>query len=650
MAVPSGSDYFELADYVGVLRRRWPTILVFTLIGIVAAAAYYYVTPRTYSATVLIQVNPLPTNANALGGRTAGPVNMDNEGQIVASATVGAIAKSQLGISTSVTDLLKEIKVVVPPNTTFLQVSCRASSADLAERCANAFGQAYLYDRRTETLNLITAGIAALNTQVTGLDNAIEQLRHKLAKGGLPAGSSARGVAELQLSAKLSRLQTIQSKIGSVTPLQASLSSNSSIVGRIATPAVVPLTPVSPKKKLILPSGLAAGLVLGLVFAYLWDWRRPRVYTSRDVLRRVNLRAVFTVTEARGTGQNALAPPRSRTGQVFTELAQYAGATLGDGHHVLIVFGASAGGNTGTVAANLAAALARTRGETVLICADPHGAAIPRLLGPPDGRGFAELLAGSATAAAVVHRAADAPRLGVITPGLDAAGSVYDMRHDRVQRLMRELRSQVRYVVIEVPPPALDVDTFSVAEFADGAILTIHSGATRPAEVTDCVQRLERMRSTVLAAVLVPAGPVDRSAHESVQPEFVPEESSASSARHSQRRSSQAAQPQPRLRHPYQTQPQQSQPHQTQPHQHGADEPNGSSAPVLRPVASQRNSSGSGATGSPGSSGGSRHAAAEPGLPGQWTPRNVSETWPLPESGMPDQDEEADLPDPLIGN
>src|ERR1700684_1459706 len=97
------SEYFEFADYFGVLRRRWLMIAVFAIVGIVLGAAYYYVAPRVYPASVLIQVNALPTNANALGGRTGGPVNMDNEGQIVQSATVATIAQSKLRTSLTIT-------------------------------------------------------------------------------------------------------------------------------------------------------------------------------------------------------------------------------------------------------------------------------------------------------------------------------------------------------------------------------------------------------------------------------------------------------------------------------------------------------------------------------------------------------------------
>ena len=642
MTVQPRSDYFELADYLGVLRRRWLTVLALTVAGIALAAAYYYVAPRTYAATVLVQVNALQNNSNALGGRTSGTVNMDNEGQIAQSATVASIVKSKLNSPLPVTGLLKDVKVAVPPNTTFLQITCSAATADLAERCANAFGRAYLYNRRATALGLITSAIKAFEAQAATLETSIETLKAKVGRHGLPEGSAARGVAELELAAKLARLSTIQGKISSATPIEANLSAKNTAVGQIVTPAVKQSAPVSPKKKLVLPSGLAAGLLLGLVLAFFLDWRRPRVHTARDVRRRADLPTVFDLTGVKSAAHAALAPPRSRTGQVYTELAQYAGSALGDGHHVLLVAGAAESGG-GTVAANLASALARTRGETVLICADPGGATVLRLLGASDRRGFAELLAGTATVAEVAKRAAEVPLLRVITPGIDAAGAVYDMQHDRVQRIMRELRREVRYVIIDVPPPSLDADTFSVAEFADAAVVAVEVGTARPSEVTDCVQRLERLRTAVLAAVLLPrAG-----------------RASAGRARRGEAEPSAAQAYAPRSHQPPSRPP--SQPYQPQPRQSSPDETAGSSQPVIRPVTRR-------SAGSPGSSnGGSRHAAhgrhSEPADEGSsardiapfssaWTPRGVSETWPMPQAvpqGNAD-DEEADASDPLLGN
>lgn len=741
MTVPPGSDYFELADYLGVLRRRWTIVVALTLIGLVLAGAYYYLAPRTYASTVLVQVNALPTDANALGGRTGGPVNMDNEGQIVESATVASIAKEKLGSPLSIADLVKKVDVTVPPNTTFLKITCDESTADLAKRCANAFGRAYLYNRRFSTLNLVTTGLKSLYAQEHTLETSIEALKVKV-KSAPATGPRSKGVLQFQLKGKVTRLDALTSKINSVTPLQANLAVKSTLVGTIVTPAVKPTEPVSPTKKLTLPSGLAAGLVLGLVFAFLLDWRRPRIRTARDVERRVELPTVFSLAEAKSGAQTPFAPPRSKTGQAFTEVAQYVGTALGDGHHVLLVAGTSPATSGSAVAANLAGALARTRGETVLICADPQGMSIPRMLGASDGRGFAEVLAGTAAVGEVMRPTADLPLLRVITPGLDAAGAVYDMQHDKVQRLMRELRREVRYVIVDVPAPSADADTFSLAEFADAAIVVVQGGTARPAQVTDCVQRLERMRTVVLAAILLPslkrsrrdrkasaasdtsgyapamrqlpplaglgqsgqpssaAAAAQVTAPMPVQPAMPPGSGailpgqSISQPRYSYNRPAGPGAREPGVREPAGREPAGREPlsgrehasreHSSRDHggrdagnrdaggrEPGRDEGSRSGPPLIRPVtgrstsvstpvSSRHAASGQDAKSASGSAevppamkSGSADSGEAPGAGGfssAWTPRSVSETWPLPMGAPTEEDEEAGVSDPLIGN
>jgi len=50
-------DSLELADYTGVLRRRWPIVVVAAIIGVVGAFAYTLVAPKTYTAQAAVYVS-----------------------------------------------------------------------------------------------------------------------------------------------------------------------------------------------------------------------------------------------------------------------------------------------------------------------------------------------------------------------------------------------------------------------------------------------------------------------------------------------------------------------------------------------------------------------------------------------------------------
>jgi len=167
------------------------------------------------------------------------------------------------------------------------------------------------------------------------------------------------------------------------------------------------------------------------------------------------------------------------------------------------VAGTSAGPGCSTVAANLAATLARTRSEVILVCADPGTTVAPQLLGIGPVPGLAELLAGTATIAEATSQPADVPRLRIITPGINTSGAPFDLQYDRSRRLLADLRESSRYVIIEAQSVGPDADSFQLVEFADSVIMTVETDLTSRMDATDCLNRLGRLRTTVLGAAVV---------------------------------------------------------------------------------------------------------------------------------------------------
>jgi Mrp family chromosome partitioning ATPase/capsular polysaccharide biosynthesis protein len=512
MNVQAAPDYFELSDYTGVLRRRWRRIAAVAVAGAALAAAYVVLAPKTYTATVLVQVNALPNNANAVGGRTGGPVNMDNEAQSVRSLAVAAIVRSRLHSSLSAADISQNIKVTVPPNSTFLQITCAAPSASGAMKCADAVGKAYLYNRRVTIMNLLGTGIKAQQAAATLLRQKIVQYKILLLTArhhqqNQLTGSPTQIADELKLADAQASLLSVQQHIASALPLYKSVSvPDGTIVGLIASPATLPTSPSSPRKLLYLPSGLIAGLVVGLAWAFLRERRDQRVHGIRDVERLGNLPTLLNLAaKARGPA-SGLESPRSPAGRAFSELARYVDASLGDGSHVLAVAATSPGASGSVVAVNLAAALARTSDRTVLICADLHGTKAPEVLRVPRGRGLSEVLTGAARVSEVANPAGDLPRLRVITPGLDASRAILAMQQAKLKRLVSDALDDARYVVIEVQSVGEDSDSFGLTQFAEAAIVAVEVERSRPADVTDCVRRLNRLGTPVLGTTIVRPG------------------------------------------------------------------------------------------------------------------------------------------------
>lgn len=504
MATSSGTDSFELGDYLGMLRRRWWIVLVVTCIGVGLAAGYYKTAHRTYTATADVYVNATASNNNAALGRTGGTVNMDNEAQIAQSQDVAAIAARRMHSTLPLQTLLKQISVTVPANTTVLDISCKGHPRAAAAACANDFAAAYLSVRLSETATTFSNALAALEAKANGLTALISRLRVQIAK--LPASSPKHTIDSLDLGEANNQLSSVDTQINQLVPELSSLQApRNTLVGHVITPASLPTSPSSPRALLLLPSGLLAGLLIGLILAFIAERRDDRVHAARDVERFFDLPVLLAVSARKTKARAALAAPWSRADQEFAELAQHIAAGPRETNHVLLVAGTSAGAGGSAVAANLGVMLARTGADVTLICTDP-AMVTPRLLGidGPGGRGLSEILAGTASVPDVALEPPGTTRLEVITAGQNAS-TLASVEQDAIRSMLDDLRLDARFVIIEVSSVGDAPGAFTLAEFADAAIVAIEENVTQRADVEDCLLRLDRLGTAVLGAAVIPA-------------------------------------------------------------------------------------------------------------------------------------------------
>jgi hypothetical protein len=160
------------------------------------------------------------------------------------------------------------------------------------------------------------------------------------------------------------------------------------------------------------------------------------------------------------------------------------------------------------VAANLAAALARTGSDVVLIGAHLpdsviEAAPLARMLGVSPMPGLSELLSGRVGLARALQRTPRIPSLRVITTG-GAAAAAGLMQSQRLRDALEALRRQGGYVVIEAPSTSSSADAQTLASLADAAILAVELRRTRRPAVLDAAEQLERVDTKLLGAVVLP--------------------------------------------------------------------------------------------------------------------------------------------------
>ena len=497
MAVSQQADSFEFAGYLGVLRRRWWIVLVLACVGVLAAGAYIAKAPKAYTGTASVNVTPTGVSQSqggaVAGGRTNSAVNLDTEAQIVKSTSVADIAARALHSTATTRALLGNVSVTVPPNSSILQISCQAPSAAQASACANAFAAAYLQNRNATAASTTDSELKTVQGELTGLEKITTRLSLQILS--LPANSPQRASAQSQLQSESGQLKALATQAASLSA-QAAANSGGSVISKAAPPA----KPSSPKKSIILPSGLLAGLLVGLIIAFVLEKRDTRIKDARTLGQ---FRApVLLSLSAKDLGGEPLAPPRSPAGLDFSELARSATRALGQDQKLLLVAGASAGQGTSVVAANLAVALARTHSAVMLVC--PSGQGTEEFLGVEsralDARAAAELAAGELSVEEIAVESAGFPGLQVVV----LAEDLLDLPHAHARVLAEQLRISADYTVVEAPAGSAGPDILALAEFCGAALLTVEISVTKRPDIEAAINRINRLGIPLLGLVTVP--------------------------------------------------------------------------------------------------------------------------------------------------
>jgi Mrp family chromosome partitioning ATPase len=489
----------NVSDYLGMLRRHWWVVLVFVLGSLAAADAVTRDMPRTYESSTSVLVQPAGQDTNVVGGRTKGDINLDTEAQLVRSTAVAAGAADLLRDETPPDLLARDVVVEVPPNTAVLVIRYAAADPRRAQAGSHAFAEAYLRNREASARAQLQAQIAALSSKIKQLNAALVRVNNRLA--AVRAESPERPNLESQRQTTTNQVNKLAGDLNQLTTATVS-------AGKIISDARLPMEPSKPNRMLNLASGLMAGLLAGLAVAALRERFDRRVRRAGDVERRGGVAVLAELTPRTTPHFDDVLPPYGPGGRIFNRLRNEVLAGLEPGAKVLLVTGASPGPSSTLVAANLAAALARTGNEVVLVGAHlpetvVDAAPLARMLGVATSPGLSEVISGRVELTEAAQRAPRLPYLRVITTG-GAATAAGLMQSHALRQLVESLREQSEYVVIEAPSTATSADAQSLASLADAAILTVELRRTARPQVIDAAEQLRRVGTPLLGAVALP--------------------------------------------------------------------------------------------------------------------------------------------------
>ncbi|MSR22645.1 MAG: hypothetical protein EXR92_03740 [Gemmatimonadetes bacterium] len=279
---------------------------------------------------------------------------------------------------------------------------------------------------------------------------------------------------------------------------------------RIVDTGVIEDRPAFPRPAISLALSGILGLMMGLFGVVAAESGSPFARSQRDAEEAVGAPVLAGIPRRRRRWARSsarveivtLSDPWHAAAESYRGLALFL-RSRGSEPGIVLVASPSEGDGRSTVAANLAAALARQGVPTALVDADLRNAALHSLFGIPHQPGWVRAALDGTPADAVVH---EVESLHLFPAGDISTHPLEVLSSQRVTAFLDALRSRYRAVVVDSPAMETGHDATALASLADGVILVARSGRTRSESLRWAADEIRRASGRILGVVITEDG------------------------------------------------------------------------------------------------------------------------------------------------
>jgi succinoglycan biosynthesis transport protein ExoP len=472
-----------LRDYGNVvLRRKWIVIaatLIATVLAVVLSAAQTPV--YSSSAQVLVQSrgqDGLSDDRQAnLNYR-----NIETEIQVIEGQAVSQRVEQNLGLDSQAPG----VNATSVGDSDVISLTIRSTNATNAATLANAYAASYIQVRREQSVEELLAAS-------TEVQNAITELQASVSVLADDDPSRAGLVAQLaNFNSTLDQLR-----------VDAALRTGGAT---IIKDAEVPSSPVEPTPLRTAVLAFVVGLLIGLGAAFLLDYLDDKVRTEDD-LERLVVHPVLSVVPIDPPPDNrpiTVSRPRHFSVEAYRGLRtniQFLGLDVP--LKVIQVTSSLPGEGKTTTACNLAVVLAQAGHKVALVDADLRRPRVHEVFGLSAQNGFTDLLLGAEPKDVVKHVDTEVGlQLSVYTAGTVPSNPSEMLSARRTRPLLNEMAKHYEYVIVDSPPILPVSDAVALSGAVDGVLVVVHAGRVAHSDVTETMERLDRVTAPVVGLVL----------------------------------------------------------------------------------------------------------------------------------------------------
>ena len=430
----------ELQDYVRIVRKRWLTIALTTLLVIGLAGLLAALTPKKYSSTTqfFVSISGADDSAQLQQGSTFVQQRVKSYAQLLKTRRALDPVVEQLGGEADRDDLARQLTVTAPPDTVMLEVRVTDPSPQTAQEVALAIGETF-----------------------PGVVDEIER----------PSDSSKRSPIKVSL----------------VQPAETSTS---------------PVSP-NPVRNLALGLVLGVLLGLGLaVLRHLMDTTVRTADDVEEITEEPIIGAVHFDPRAGKEPLIVETDPSSPRSEAFRALRTNLMFVNAASHPRTIALTSSIPGEgKSTTIANLALTLAQSGSRICLVEGDLRRPRLLEYLGLEGVAGLTDVLIDRATLDDVLQpygeHGLDILGCGSIPPNPSEL-----LASTAMSTVLSDLSSRYDYVLIDTPPVLPVTDAVVLSTKVDGVIVLVGTTIVRKEQLESTLEALEAVDNNVLGLVL----------------------------------------------------------------------------------------------------------------------------------------------------
>jgi capsular exopolysaccharide synthesis family protein len=428
----------ELSDYIRVLRKNWLVIVVITLVGLGAAAAYSLTrTPLYESQSSVFVSTQSANNVQELSqGSTFTQQRVTTYVSLVTKPIVMSQAIAELGLELTPDELAANVTASNTLNTTLITISVENSDPVLAADIANALAASL-----TETVEQLetTDGAASSPVKLTRVQDALPgttpvspNVPLNLALGALVGLAIGIGVAVLRT--------VLDTKVRTVRD-----------INQLTDRPIIGTIPYDPKA------------------------------TERPVILQ--------------------ADPHNTRSEAFRVLRTNLQFVEMDGGHTFVVTSSIPSEGKSTTTVNLAIALADAGKRVALIDTDLRKPKVAEYLNIEGGAGLTDVLIGRAKVGDVMLPWGKRP-LFVLPAGKVPPNPSELLGSRQMAQLLEVIAADFDVVLLDAPPLLPVTDAAILAKQTTGALLVASAGRVTAGQFAGALTALETVEAKVAGVVL----------------------------------------------------------------------------------------------------------------------------------------------------